>query len=359
MRGARVVALVGLLGSGLGVGTACDGCGRATPVAPAWPAGADLTLEEAIASTASALPAALEPIARPVVTATGKVDPSDAPLPTGPGVRARAFVFEGLWVAEVELGRHPSGVRLPLVMMLHGRGDQPRVPGGPFGRVPTPLRVLVPRGPFRLGEGFSWTRHSVTQGRHHELAEDLLSAAERLARLIAHVRDTRATAGTPIVTGFSQGAMLTWTLALHHDEVGLAMPIAGWVPPEARPLDPRTPPTWAMHGTADPIVTIEPTRAWVAELREHGNAVVLEEFDGVAHTVTPAMNALFETWLERAAFERAPKLVTGLGSDGPDPEPVVPFAEVAPPVPDAEATLDDRPLPAHLPAETALPEAAQ
>ena len=330
-----------------------DGGGREVPVVPAGPAGGDLTLDEALAADATVLPEALAPVARPVLTGVDKARMDAAPLPVGPGVRARAFVFEGLWVAEVELGRHPDGVRLPLVVMLHGRGDRPRVPGGPFERVPTPLRVLVPRGPFRLGEGYSWARHSVTQGRHHELAEDLLSAAERVARLIAHVRRTRATAGTPIVTGFSQGGMLTWTLALHHEEVGLALPIAGWVPPAARPDDPRTPPTWAMHGTADPIVTIEPTRDWVRRLREAGNAVVLEEFDDVAHTVTPAMNALFETWLERAAVERAPKLVTGRGQDGPDPEPIAPFATDAAPPPDEEAALDERPLPGDLPVENA------
>ncbi|MEM1418481.1 MAG: hypothetical protein AAGH15_26540, partial [Myxococcota bacterium] len=155
--------------------------------------------------------------------------------------------------------------------------------------------------------------------------------------------------------GFSQGAMLTWTLALHHDEVGLAMPIAGWVPPEARPPDPHTPETWAMHGDADPIVRIEPTRAWVERLREGGNAVVLEEFPGAAHTVTPAMNALFETWLERAAFDRAPKLVSGLGASGVDEGArVAPFA-MAPSIdPDAEAVPDERPHPEDLPIERAM-----
>ena len=175
----------------------CDGCGREVPVVPAWPAGGDLTLDEALAADATVLPEALAPVARPVLTGVDKARMDDAPLPVGPGVRARAFVFEGLWVAEVERGRHPDGVRLPLVVMLHGRGARPRVPGGPFARVPTPLRVLVPSGPFRLGEGYSWARHSVTQGRHHELAEDLLSAAERVARRAAESASASSASRTP------------------------------------------------------------------------------------------------------------------------------------------------------------------
>ena len=94
--------------------------------------------------------------------------PADAP-----NIRARSAVFEGLWYAEVELGEVEPGTELPLVIMFHGRGDRPHIPGGPFGRVPTPMRVIVPRGPLTLGTGYAWARHSVQQTAHHdELALD-------------------------------------------------------------------------------------------------------------------------------------------------------------------------------------------
>ena len=303
------------------VGTGCSACGGPSEVR--WPASPDdVQLADALAATAESegRGPALSPEGTPIEAPDGATDV--------PGIQARSFVFDGLWVAEVVLGEAEPDAALPLVVMLHGRGDQPRIPGGPFARVPTPLRVLVPRGPLTLGAGYAWARYSVTQGHHDEIAADLVAIAERLARLIDHITRTRPTAGSPIVTGFSQGAMVAWTLAVRFpDRIGLAIPIAGWVPPAARPQPLRTAPTRAMHGGADPIVRIEPTREWVALLREAGNDVDWLEFEGVGHTITPEMNDQFEEWLEEAASARAPRLEGGLGEPGPDPEPVEAYEE--------------------------------
>ena len=275
------------------------------------------------------------------------IDAPDESLPDdAPGIRARSFVFEGIWYAEVELGEVDEGVPLPLVFIFHGRGDHPRIPGGPFGRAPTPMRVIIPRGPLSLGSGFAWARSSVTQNRHEELAADIIAVTDRLIRLIEHVRATRPTAGSPVLTGFSQGAIVSWTLALRFpDRIGLAIPIAGWVLPGTRPNVLRSSPTRAMHGTADPIVRIEPTREWVQALLASGNEVGLLEFEGVAHTVTPEMNLQFEEWLEAALLERAPSLEGGLGEAGPEAEPVAPYEEPA------DVDLEAEALPAPLPGE--------
>ena len=228
-----------------------------------------------------------------------------------------------MWVAEIVIGDVEEGTELPLVMMLHGRGDSPRLPGGPFARVPTPMRVLVPRGPLVLGDGFAWAKLSVTSGRFDEIAQDLLTQAERLARVIEHFRELRHTAGSPVVTGFSQGGMLAWILAMRYpDSVGLALPLAAWVPPLARNEPLRAVPTRALHGKSDSIVTIAPTRELVQLLRQAGNEVEWVEYDGVGHEMTAAMNAQFEAWLEAALEERAPGLRGGLGQPGEDPEPM-------------------------------------
>ena len=235
-----------------------------------------------------------------------------------PGVHVRSFTFEGLWVAEVVLGHVDPDSPLPLVMFLHGRGDRPTIPGGPFEHVPTPMRMLVPRGPHKLGEGYAWARSSVTENRHDELAADLIEVSGRLARLFDHVRTRRPTLGTPVATGFSQGAMVAWTMAVQQrDHVGLTFPVAGWVPPRARPTPLESVPVRSMHGTADPIVRIAPTREWVTRLREANNDVTWLEFEGVGHEVSPEMSRQFEQWLEDALQERAPGLTGGLGQPGP------------------------------------------
>ncbi|MFT5353744.1 MAG: pimeloyl-ACP methyl ester carboxylesterase [Polyangiales bacterium] len=135
--------------------------------------------------------------------------------------------------------------------------------------------------------------------------------------------------GSAIVTGFSQGALLAWTTGLRHpDVVGLVIPMAGWVPPQARPQPLRGvvgPRQRSIHGAADPIVRIGPTRDLVQELRGAGYDVEWIEEEGVAHVVSPEMNRLFETWLEEGLRERAPQLQGGLGIVGEDPEAVEPY----------------------------------
>lgn len=322
----------------------CGSCSSNRRAEVRWPASADVSLASELAATNRE---ALLPEGRRL---------GDEPLPPdAPNIEARARVFEGLWYAEVRLGEAPEDAPLPLVVMLHGRADRPRIPGGPFGRVPTPMRVLVPRGPLAIGDGYAWARYSVTQVEHHEeLARDLIAIAARIVRLVRHVRHTRPTAGTPILTGFSQGAITAWTAALRHpDEVGLVLPIAGWVPSGARPnpLDGAgAPPIRAMHGTADPIVRIEPTRELVGLLERAGYDVLLREFEGVGHTVTPEMNATFEEWLEAAVHERAPELGGGLGVTGPDPEPVIPYETID------EGTFELEAIPAPLPDSELRPE---
>lgn len=305
-----------------------------------WPAAPDVSLRDELAATARSLGLP------PPRTYTG--ERAEVELPEdAPGVRARSAIFEGIWFAEVELGEVEPGTRLPLVIMLHGRGDRPHVPGGPFGRVPTPMRVIVPRGPLALGSGYAWARHSVTQTAHHaDIANDLVGISRRLTRLIRHVRRTRPTRGSTIATGFSQGAMVAWTMALRYpDVVGLALPLAGWVPPGARPdpIAPGGPVIRSMHGDEDPIVRIEPTQELVAMLRRVPLDVELVVEEGVAHEVTREMNARFETWLEEALAERAPDLRGGLGVAGEDPEPVETHEEIVDP-PDEEAEAQEAPL---------------
>lgn len=264
-----------------------------------------------------------------------------------PGVKVRAFEAEGLQVLEVVLGEADFDDPLPMVLLLHGRGDRPRVPGGPFGRAPTAMRLILPRAPTPLGTGFTWLPVSITERKTARLASSLASTAIQLAALVDGLRAERPTLGLPIVAGFSQGAMLAFTLALQHpDSFSVALPAAGWVPPYLMPQD--TPPAArrvrirTLHGTVDPIVPIEPTLEVVAQLRALAWDIELEPFEGVAHTMSQEMNARFEEWLEEALGEQAPKLGGGLGEAGEesqayppveplDPETIEALQEATPP----------------------------
>lgn len=331
---------------------ALAGCGAAPHREVRWPASFRVPIEHALArgATERGLDDVLLPDGTRVSAESVAPRESDDEDEWGPIADVRSAVFEGLWYAEIVIGEVDPDAPLPLVVALHGRGDRPRLPDGPFLRTPTPMRIVVPRGPLALGTGFAWARQSVTRGRPDELADELVPVVDRLARLVEHVRSTRPTRGTPVATGFSQGGILSWMLALAHPEsVGGALVIAGWVPPRAFPeaipgVPRRCAPVRALHGTADPIVPIAGTRVAAEAARALGCDVELVEVEGVAHTVTPEMNARLEAWLEAALDERAPGLPGGPGVAGPDPEPYAPHE---PPLPLDLSEAADAPAPLH------------
>ncbi|MCB9635190.1 MAG: hypothetical protein H6721_23970 [Sandaracinus sp.] len=266
---------------------------------------------------------------------TEAADPEQAgePLPSDlEGVQAREHRVAGLYVLEVVLGHVPFDADLPIVMMLHGRGDRPRVPGGPFGGAPTPMRLLLPRAPKPLGNGFTWLPLSVTENRADVMADTLRRRADQLAQVLIHFRNVRVSRGKPIVTGFSQGAMLTYTLAILHPELlDSALPIAGWLPPSLIPSEVpaiRRVPIRSIHGDADPVVRIGPTRELIARLRGLGFEIEWVEERGTQHVVSETMNVIFERWLEEALARVAPELAAagqGLGEAGPEDVTYAPF----------------------------------
>jgi phospholipase/carboxylesterase len=298
-------------------------------------------LERVLVSASPVAPAAA-PGAPPLTEAA---DPEQAgePIPNGvEGVQAREHRVAGLYVLEVVLGHVDFDAPLPIVVMLHGRGDRPRVPGGPFAGAPTPMRLLLPRAPKPLGNGYTWLPISVTENRADVLADTLRRRAAQLAEVIAHFRATRPTPGKTIVAGFSQGAMLTYSLAILHPElIDVALPIAGWLPPTLLPSEVppiRRVPIRSVHGVADPVVRIEPTRQLVASLRGLGYEVEWIEEPGTEHVVSPTMNAQFERWLEAALERLAPELAAagqGLGEAGPESVTYAPWVALDTPTLDA------------------------
>jgi len=266
---------------------------------PPWPASSDIDLQAEIASTA------LEQRAEGAPVDAAPIEGAVSPL-----VAALEGEAAGLSYIEVVLGDVDVDASLPMVLMLHGRGDRPRVPGGPFGCVEMPMRIVMPRGPDPLGPGYTWLSTRVAEGRVDEISGELAARADQLAGLLEEVSALRPTLGHPIVTGFSQGGLLSFALAVRHPAlVAAAFPLAGWLPP---PLWPDSaeglPVIRTLHGMTDDIIPLAPTREAVAHLADLGADIELLEFSDVGHTMSGPMNQQFERWLEQALRLQAPDL---------------------------------------------------
>ena len=209
---------------------------------------------------------------------------------------------------EIITGNAKPTDALPLVVAIHGLGDRPESFAHLFDGFGSRARVLVPRAPQPYLDGYSWFPLAMNDAK--KSASGIRKAARHIARWLTEIRTTKKSVGRPIVTGFSQGGMLSFALAVHHPEVvAEAIPVSGWLPPQLWPAalgkSAAHPPIVALHGAADTRVPIEPTRDSVAHLLGLGFQIELREFEGVEHSIPPIvrrdLHALLADACERQA----------------------------------------------------------
>jgi phospholipase/carboxylesterase len=215
------------------------------------------------------------------------------PLRDTHGIAHRVHQVAGLKVVEVVVGDVPFDSDLPIVMQIHGRGDHVRIPSAPRQRE-QPVRLLLPEAPDRYRSGFSWSPVSVTEGRTRELSRALRLQSSRLVHVLRYFKSLRPSRGEPVITGFSQGGMLSFALAvLYPEDVGTSLPVAGWLPPQLTPrrIDDASlyPSIHALHATNDPVVRVGPTRRSVRRLQQLGLDADLAEIVATGHMWTPEL----------------------------------------------------------------------
>ena len=184
--------------------------------------------------------------------------------------------------------------RLPMVIAIHGLGDRPESFAGLFRGYPGKLRVIIPRAPTPYGRGGTWFR--LEKPPSAGMVADMRVSADALAALITQAQTQHPTQGKPIVTGFSQGGMLSYAMAvLYPDAIRGAVPIAGLLPkalwPKAGPIAPIR----ALHGAADDRVPYSAAEALTIHLVDLKADAQLTPFQGVKHRVpAPVQAAAFE-----------------------------------------------------------------
>ncbi len=217
---------------------------------------------------------------------------NDAPAAANDAASDALPIAARLRYVEVILGDAKPDDRLPMIIAIHGLGDDPRNFGHLFDTFTEPARLILPQGiDPRDGGGFSWFPLRARDPDVTALAAGIGRAAEEIAASIEVLVASRNTAGKPILTGFSQGGMLTFAVAARHPELlGLALPVSGWLPPPLVPdaAAPKgAPPIVAFHGTEDGAVKYEPTKIGVEALEQHGWNVALVTYPGIGHVITP------------------------------------------------------------------------
>ncbi|MEE2786383.1 MAG: dienelactone hydrolase family protein [Myxococcota bacterium] len=187
-------------------------------------------------------------------------------------------------------GAQPSDP-LPMVVALHGYGDTPSNFARLWRAFPKPARFVVLRAPQVKGRGFSWFRIvRPIDFSDHPTSHEILNVAVAIVNTVHLVSRTRPTVGKPVVTGFSQGGILSLTLALHYPDVfAAALPIAGTVPRRFQAVIEPPAPVYAFHGTADRVVSLSSLNQGKAAFSAGGRPINVKTYRDVRHRVTPEM----------------------------------------------------------------------
>lgn len=230
---------------------------------------------------------------------------SGAPPPAPPRAQTEASAPGLEWIERLTGGARAEEP-LPLVVAMHGLGDRPESFGEIFAGFDAKARIVLLRAPDRWGNGYSWFPFRATDGDELR-ARGIAVSTERVAATLTTLAARRPTLGKPVVTGFSQGGMLSFALAARYPErVKAAVPIGGVLPPPLWPaLDggKQSARVIALHGEDDELVPVGPARAGVEALSARGFDARLESFPGVGHGIPATLRAryfeLLRTELER------------------------------------------------------------
>ena len=268
------------------------GCSRKP--APAPPAG-----------SAAARPPSEMPSAGPVAPPP----PSGAPESTTQGEIA------GVRYLEHMTGGARPDERVPMIVALHPMGGDPVDFLRLLRRYRRRARLILPYG-HPNGGMYLW----YDSVRDDVAAPLVTREADRIAGAVAALVAARPTVGKPLVTGFSQGGIMTFALAVTHPEaLAAAFPISGLLPPSLYPSaalssEPRPatlPPVAAFHGASDLAVPTRGARASIAELQRAGYTAELREYPGVAHDTSDEE--------EGEIAERIGRAADGLAAAAPAP----------------------------------------
>lgn len=265
----------------LGVGLILAG-GCRKPAPPS-----DTNAEGTSAATVSAVPQA------PPLTATAPSTSRE--LAQAAGASSRVASASPLAYERLTLGGDAK-TPLPWIVALHGLGDTPRGFSQLFAGLPLNAHVYLIQAPMAYGAGFDWLGERVS-GDPERLALAIAHRLEDLRQLLDHLAAQPHNRGDAVVTGFSQGGVLSYAVAVAGlPHVAAAVPLAGWLPPSLSSAPPSLP-VYAFHGNEDRVVSYGAAKRMIAAWSDHREPLEFHSYPGLAHSVSAEMRRDWATAL--------------------------------------------------------------
>lgn len=194
----------------------------------------------------------------------------------------------------------------PLVIFLHGYGSNERDLFDLRHGLPKHYNYLSVQAPMALGQArFQWFSKK-GEGAYDGDTAHLNASGQVLLEFIEKARSKYPTdAGNVYLIGFSQGAMMTYEVALRHPEaVGGIAALGGRVLPVLRAqLTPdasrRSLAVFIGHGTADSVIPYHDGTDANTFLRTLALEPEFHAYPGVGHSISELEVRDLRAWLER------------------------------------------------------------
>ncbi len=196
----------------------------------------------------------------------------------------------------------------PLVIFLHGYGSNEKDLFGIKDELPANYTVLSVRARLELGLGsYQWFHKRTDGAQYNGNSDDLRLSAEAVTGFIQRVTKKYHTQPDKVfLVGFSQGAMMTYEVALRHPEVlrGIAA-LSGRLLPVVRtqvkaPSSYQSLGVFIGHGTADRQVPYAGASDALTFLKGLSIESQLHSYPGVGHTISAPEVTDLANWIGTA-----------------------------------------------------------
>ena len=191
----------------------------------------------------------------------------------------------------------------PILIAIHGWGNSGRRFLRLAKRLKLPWRVIAPNAPVLYGSGWSWYKIRKADSSH-----DVERSTSMLVELIERVQERWPKAPRPFVIGFSQGGVMSMSLAARAPEqIQGAVVIAGYlVPGDLSPQGPVDDTSMlVIHGKRDSVVRFGEGREAAQRFSDNGYNTKFVAHSG-GHYLPGKLHGLVRRWLKKRASQHRP-----------------------------------------------------
>ena len=191
----------------------------------------------------------------------------------------------------------------PLLILLHGYGSNEEDLFSFASELPDELLIVSARAPYDMHfGGFAW--YEITLDANDEKYSNLEEARKSLTKIADFIDEIKASYNTnnTFLLGFSQGAILSYSLSLHYpNKVDHIIALSGYINEDLIPntisnLNIDTD-YYISHGTVDQVLPVEWARKAPNFLSENNLSNVYSEYP-VGHGVAPQNFFSFKNWIK-------------------------------------------------------------